>query len=182
MVTRRKILGFGAAAAASLLVTRPALASASAPRKLKFHNIHTGENLATTYWADGRYIPDALGDIKRILRDHRTGTEHDMDVRTLDILAELRRRLDTDEAIHVISGYRSPQTNAGLARAGHGVAKHSLHMVGEAVDIRVPGRDLALVRKAALAMKRGGVGYYPKSDFVHVDCGRVRHWGAKREV
>jgi len=181
-ITRRSILGLGAAAAASLIVVRPALASAAPERALKFYNTHTGERLATTYWADGAYIPEALGDIRKVLRDHRSGEEHDMDVRLLDLLSELRHELDTRDDFHIISGYRSPKTNGLMAKASHGVAKRSLHMTGEATDIRVPGRDLARVHKAALAMKRGGVGYYPASDFVHVDCGRVRHWGQARRA
>lgn len=181
-MTRRNILSLGAAAAASLVVARPAIASVAPERALAFHNTHTGERLAATYWANGAYVPEALSDIRKVLRDHRSGEEHDMDVRLLDLLSELRHKLDTREPFHVISGYRSPKTNGLMAKASHGVAKRSLHMVGEAIDIRVPGRDLARVHKASLALKRGGVGYYPASDFVHVDCGRVRQWGQARKV
>jgi uncharacterized protein YcbK (DUF882 family) len=177
--SRRNILGLGAAAAASLIVTRPALAVSAAPRVLKFRNTHTGESLATTYWADGAYVPEALDEIKKVLRDHRNGAEHVIDRRLLDLLVDLRTKLDTGEHFEVISGYRSPQSNALMHKASHGVAKHSLHMEGQAIDIRIPGRDLKLVHRAALSMKRGGVGYYPASDFVHVDCGRVRQWGQR---
>ncbi len=107
---------------------------------------------------------------------------HDMDTHLLDLLVVLRGKLDTAEPYHVISGYRSPKTNGVLARASHGVAKRSLHMEGRAIDIRVPGRDLKLVHGAALALRRGRVGYYPKTDFVHVDVGKVRHWRQGREV
>lgn len=182
VITRRGVLALGATAAASVILPRPSIASVATPRMLKFYNTHTGESLSTTYWADGVYIPDALRDVKKLLRDHRSGDEHHIDVRLLDLLAELRHKLDTHEPYHVISGYRSPKTNSLLARASHGVAKHSLHMVGEAIDIRVPGRDLARVHKAALSLRRGGVGYYPASDFVHVDVGRVRQWGPKHEA
>ena len=180
-ITRRRVLGLGATAAVSMIVARPARASAVAPaaRSLKLYNIHTGENLATTYWADGAYVPEALHDIKRVLRDRRSGEEHEIDVRLLDLLVDLQRKLETAEPFSVICGYRSPRTNAKMAKAHSGVANHSLHMIGEAIDIRVPGRDLAHVHKAALSLKRGGVGYYPASDFVHVDVGPVRRWGVR---
>ena len=179
--TRRGILGLGAVAGMSIVVGRPAFASPP-PRTLKLRNIHTGESFGATYWADGAYLPDALRDIRKVLRDHRSGEEHDMHPRLLDLLAELRSRLDTGEPYDVISGYRSPKTNGLMRKAKHGVAKRSLHMTGEAVDIRVPGRDLAHVQKTALALRRGGVGYYPASDFVHVDVGQIRHWGPRREA
>lgn len=178
--TRRGFLGLGALATASLAFSRSAFSSVAQSRSLKLHNLHTGEQLATTYWADGSYIPGALGEIRKVLRDHRSGDQHDMDVNLLDLLAELRGKLETSEPFHVISGYRSPKTNGLMAKASHGVAKHSLHMVGKAIDIRVPGRDLARVHKAALALKRGGVGYYPASDFVHVDVGKLRQWSQRR--
>lgn len=180
-ITRRRVLGLGATAAVSLIVARPARASAIAPaaRSLKFYNIHTGENLATTYWADGAYVPEALRDIKRVLRDRRSGEEHKIDVRLLDLLVDLQRKLETDKPFSVICGYRSPRTNAKMVKAHSGVANHSLHMIGEAIDIRMPGQDLAHVHKAALSLKRGGVGYYPASDFVHVDVGPVRRWGVR---
>ena len=180
-ITRRRVLGLGATAAVSMIVARPARASAVAPaaRSLKLYNIHTGENLATTYWAEGVYVPEALHDIKRALRDRRSGEEHKIDVRLLDLLFDLQRKLETDKPFSVICGYRSPGTNAKMVKAHSGVANHSLHMIGEAVDIRVPGRDIAHVHKAALSLKRGGVGYYPASDFVHVDVGPVRRWGVR---
>jgi uncharacterized protein YcbK (DUF882 family) len=178
-ITRRGILGLGAVAGMSIVVGRPALASAP-PRVLRLRNIHTGESFAATYWADGAYVPDALGEIRRVLRDHRSGETHEISPRLLDLLADLRAGLDTVEPFEVISGYRSPKTNGLMRKAKHGVAKRSLHMTGEAIDIRLPGRDLARLNKAALSLGRGGVGFYPKSDFVHVDVGPVRRWGQPR--
>ncbi len=180
--TRRGFLGTASLAVASLAIVRPGMASVSAPRKLEFHNTHTGESLAATYWADGAYVPEAMAAIKKVLRDHRDGAEHDIDPKLLDLLVVLRGKLDTTARYEVISGYRSPHSNGLMHEASSGVAKHSLHMEGRAIDIRVPGRDLTLVHNAALALKGGGVGYYPASDFVHVDCGKVRHWGQRREA
>ena len=179
--TRRGFFGLGAGAA-TLALTKPALAAGPSRRALKFHNTHTGEVFAATYWANGAYVPEALAGIKKVLRDHRNGAEHDIDTRLLDLLVVLRGKLDTTSHFEVISGYRSPESNAKMHKASGGVAKHSLHMQGEAIDIRVPGRDLAVVHKAALVLKGGGVGYYPASDFVHVDCGRVRHWQQGRDA
>ena len=117
-----------------------------------------------------------MSDINRVLRDHRNGQKHEIDRRLLDLLCELRLKLDTTQPLHIISGYRSPATNALLHSKSDGVATRSLHMLGKAADIRIPGRELSLLRKTALSMKAGGVGYYPESDFVHVDVGRVRTW------
>jgi uncharacterized protein YcbK (DUF882 family) len=145
-------------------------------RTLFLHNLHTGESARTTYWAEGRYIADGLGRIGWLLRDFRSGEVHAIDQRLLDLLVTLSGRLGTREPFEVISGYRSPATNAMLAATTGGVAAASLHMAGMAIDIRVPGRPLARVRDAARSLEGGGVGYYPASDFVHVDVGRVRAW------
>jgi uncharacterized protein YcbK (DUF882 family) len=181
-VDRRSFLKTGVVA----LFSAPALAeAATAPpsalaklseRTLSFYNLHTGESLKTVYWQTGAYLPSSLADINRVLRDHRTDEKHDIDKQLLDLLCDLRLRLDTRESLQIISGYRSPATNALLHAKSDGVATHSLHMDGKAVDIRIRGRALSLLRKTALAMKAGGVGYYPSSDFVHVDIGRVRSW------
>lgn len=174
---RRRLLTAGAA---TLLATcLPAAARAipqPAARSLEFLHLHTGERLRTTYWHDGTYVPDARADIDQVLRDFRTGDVAPIDPKLLDLLHALRRRLDTNAPFHVISGYRSPATNAMLAANSGGVAKKSLHMQGMAIDIRLPGRNLDEVRRGARALQRGGVGYYPGSDFVHVDTGRVRFW------
>jgi uncharacterized protein YcbK (DUF882 family) len=179
---RMPILGrrnFLAAAGASLFVPRPALAvSESGVRRLAFENLHTGEKLKVEYWAEGQYQQDALALVNHVLRDFRSGEVHPIAPQLLDLLSMLRARLETTESISVISGYRSPATNAML-RGEHehsGVATKSLHMQGMAIDLRIAGRSLAAVRTAALAQRLGGVGYYPQSDFVHVDVGRVRTW------
>lgn len=158
-----------------LLAARNVCADA-APRTLGFLSTHTGERLRTTYWADGRYEPEALQEINRVLRDHRTGDVRDMDVNLLDLLHQLESHLRVGEPFHVISGYRSPATNAFLAAESNGVAKHSLHLEGRAIDIRLPAVPLAQLRRAALSLQQGGVGYYPSLGFVHVDTGRIRTW------
>lgn len=145
-------------------------------KSLNFLNLHTGERLQATYWKDGHYIDGACAEIDKVLRDFRTDEITPIDRSLLDLLHALHRHLDADAPYHVISGYRSRRTNATLAANSGGVAKKSLHMRGMAIDIRLPGRELADVRRAARAMKRGGVGYYPASDFVHLDVGRVRFW------
>jgi len=160
---------------ASLLVPVGRAAAADA-RVLALRSLHTGEFVRATYWAAGRYVRDGLIGIDRLLRDHRSNTVHPIDRRLLDVLGALRDRLETREAFEVISGYRSPATNARLVASTSGVASTSLHVVGMAVDIRVPGRPLAAVRDAAKALAAGGVGFYPDSNFVHVDVGRVRYW------
>jgi len=175
---RRELLVWGASAFAAT-VAKPAVAMRGGGdrRKLAFYNLHTGESLDTVYWAEGAYVAEALKDVDRVLRDFRTGDIHPIDRRLLDLLARLRAALASDEAFHVISGYRSPRTNAMLAANSEGVAVHSLHLDGMAIDIRVPGRTLAALREAAVALQGGGVGYYRASDFIHVDVGRVRRWG-----
>jgi uncharacterized protein YcbK (DUF882 family) len=147
-------------------------------RRLAFYNTHTSEKVDVVYWADGEYVADALNAIDRILRDHRTGEVASMDRDLLDLLYELRAVLDTSEPIHVISGYRSPASNEYLRGRSlqSGVAQKSQHMEGNAVDIRIPGRALEAVRAAAVTLKQGGVGFYPDSDFVHVDVAAVRYW------
>jgi uncharacterized protein YcbK (DUF882 family) len=169
---------FLAGAVSAMAFARPALADTGKPRTLAFDNLHTGERLSVEYWTEGSYVPDALTSINHLLRDFRTGDVHVMEPRLLDLLNILQTRLETTSPFAVISGYRSPTTNAAL-RAEHehsGVASKSLHMQGMAIDIRVAGRSLEAVHKTALALQAGGVGYYPQSDFVHVDVGRVRTW------
>jgi uncharacterized protein YcbK (DUF882 family) len=176
-LSRRRLLGFVIAGSVAS-IAKPAFAAlaAGAPRKLAFYNLHTGEAFTATYWAGGHYIADQLRSIDRVLRDFRTGDIAPIDPDSLDLLHLLQRKLESNQQFHVISGYRSPKTNDMLHRASDGVASNSLHTVGKAIDIRIPGRSLADVRREALALRSGGVGYYPKSDFVHVDVGRVRSW------
>lgn len=176
---RRRVLrlGAGIVATGGLAMLGPSPALAAAPqRALSFHNLHTGESLNVTYWADGHHIPGALAEVNQILRDFRTEEIWPIDVRLLDLLHRVRQALDTQEPFHIISGYRSPATNKALRKGGSGVAKRSLHMQGKAIDVRVPGRPLRTLHKAAVALKSGGVGKYPKSNFVHMDVGRVRYW------
>jgi uncharacterized protein YcbK (DUF882 family) len=167
-------LAAGLAGRAGAKATPPA--PAGAERKLRLYNTHTGEQTNAVYWAEGRYQADGLADINRLLRDHRSGEVSEMDTGLLDLMCLLSARLDTQQRFEIISGYRSPASNALLREHSSGVAQHSLHMDGLAVDLRVPGRALADVRRIALALGGGGVGYYPASDFVHVDVGRVRSW------
>jgi len=145
-------------------------------RSLKFYNLHTGESLKTTYWENGSYVPEELDRVNYILRDFRANEVKPIDPALLDLLVRAQRRLGTSQPYQVISGYRSPLTNAMLHANSEGVAVHSLHIDGKAIDICVPGRSLAQVRGAALALQGGGVGYYPRSGFVHMDTGRVRFW------
>jgi len=176
--TRRSALGFVLAGALSSNFAAPALArrSQAGERALSLHNLHTGESLDVTYWADGGYVAPALREADQLLRDFRTDEVTRIDTRLLDLLHDLHGRLGSHEAYQVISGYRSPATNAKLAAQSSGVAKRSLHTRGMAIDIRLPDRELGDVRRAALAMKRGGVGFYAKSNFVHLDVGRPRSW------
>jgi uncharacterized protein YcbK (DUF882 family) len=173
---RRRLLQGALGLAGAAVMAPMARAAAASPRTLSLLNLHTGERLKATYFEGGDYVPDALEAMNNLLRDFRTGDVHPIAPNLLDLVATLQQRLETDATVHVISGYRSPQTNASLHARSGGVATHSLHMVGEAMDIRIPGVELADLRNAALGLQRGGVGYYPASDFVHVDVGRVRRW------
>lgn len=170
-------LGVGAAVAAAVLSPVDALAMIKAPaRQLAMQNLHTGESLKVEYWVKGRYSRDGLRAISRLLRDHRTGRVHPIDPRVLDILFQINRMMGSRGPVHIISGYRSPETNAMLRDASDGVAQNSFHMQGRAIDLRLPGRPLKQLRRAALSLRAGGVGYYPESEFVHVDTGPVRQW------
>jgi uncharacterized protein YcbK (DUF882 family) len=173
---RRGVLRGAIGLAGATLLGGTARAAAVAPRSLSLLNLHTGEALKATYFEAGEYLPDAMAALNHLLRDFRTGDVHPIAPGLLDLVTSLQGRLDTCRTVHVISGYRSPHTNAQLHERSDGVASHSLHMVGEAMDIRIPGVELANLRDAALGLQRGGVGYYPGSDFVHVDVGRVRRW------
>lgn len=155
--------------------TAPAPRAVSA-RLLSFVNTHTGDTFADSYWENGTYVPDAMAAINHVMRDHRSGETHEIDPRLLDQLHTLRGAVETTQPFQIISGYRSPVTNAALHEASSGVATRSLHMEGRAIDIRVRGVDTANLRDAALGLNAGGVGYYHASDFIHVDTGRVRRW------
>jgi len=177
MISRRTFLR-GLAVVPGVLLLEPGQASAvrTGSRALAFEHAHTGEKLSLVYWADGRYLPDALVRIDRFMRDHRTGQIHPIDPKLLDLLHEVQRRTGNRAPFEMISGYRSAATNERLRAQGHRVAKRSLHMVGKAIDLRLPDLNTRRLRDAAVAMRRGGVGYYARSNFVHLDTGRVRKW------
>ncbi len=176
---RRRLLG--------ALLTVPTLWVAGAGRRawsdelpsvrdLSLINTHTGESLHTRYFEAGAYIPQALAQLQHVLRDHRTGDAHPIDPQLFDVLHHLAARHDRDPHFEVISGYRSPASNEKLRSASTGVARRSLHMDGMAIDVRLSGVSCEKLRDAALSMASGGVGYYARSNFVHLDTGRVRAW------
>ncbi len=197
---RREFLKNGAVVLASLFLTGPAAAftpdsgepepqgtgpsgrivegppTAVRPRSLSFYNTHTGERFESVYWSEGYYLPGSLQEINHILRDFRTGEVREIDHSLLDLLHTLKTTTGTGEPFHIISGYRSAATNAMLRSHSDGVAAHSLHLQGKAIDIRLPRIGLRELRDLAARLGRGGVGYYPASDFVHVDVGRPRIW------
>lgn len=180
---RRQVLGGIARSAAAVTVLGsaavcPAYAAALPNvRSLSIHALNTGERLRATFYRSGRYDAVALGEIDHLLRDWRTGDIREIDRNLLDLLCLLHGRVGGSEPFHLISGYRSPATNAALAARSNGVARRSLHLQGMAADIRLPGCSLERLHQAAMEMKAGGVGLYTRSDFIHVDTGRVRYWG-----
>ncbi|MBY6188638.1 DUF882 domain-containing protein [Marinobacter hydrocarbonoclasticus] len=177
---RRRLLG--GAGATMMLAGLPGIAHASrqspdAPaRTLSFYNRHTGERTTADFWGEGHYQTEGLGQLDNILRDHRVNEVAPIDRGLYELVFLLAQKLDYHKEIHLISGYRSMKTNEMLAARSGGVAKRSYHTKAMAVDIAMPGIALADVRKAALALQGGGVGYYPRSGFVHLDTGRVRRW------
>jgi uncharacterized protein YcbK (DUF882 family) len=149
----------------------------SPPEKtVALYNTHTGESINAVYWFRGQYLPEAMSAVDRILRDHRTDEVKPIDPQLLDLLHAISEELDCTQPFDIISAYRSPATNAFLRFMSRRVAEHSLHMDGKAVDVRIPGRDSHTVRGVAMELGMGGVGYYPRSNFVHVDVGPVRYW------
>lgn len=176
MLTRRNFLGCSAASLATFMTPGVYAHGLRRERSLAFYNLHTGEHLTTNYWAEGRYLAKELRAINRLMRDHRSGEVTHMDPNLLDLLYALQLMTGKTTRYEIISAYRSPASNALLHRAGSGVAKHSLHMKGKAIDIRQPGMELKHLRRAALKLHAGGVGYYPQSNFIHVDTGRPRFW------
>lgn len=182
-ITRRDFLiRMGLVAAATGLASSPALGAVgdilTPERRISFYNTHTGEKLETVYWSGGKYLPDALSEINHILRDHRTGSVRPIDTSLLDLLYALNGKLCAKKPFHIISGYRTPETNKLLRHRSKKVASKSLHMKGKAIDIRLPGCDLSHLRQAALELKGGGVGMYSRSNFLHLDTGQFRIWGA----
>lgn len=177
---RRDILKLALVAAGAVL-TPAGISAATNPRyksfkNLAFYNTHTRERLHICYSRNGKYDIKALSKINHILRDHRSGQVKAIDTQLLELLNTLSLKTDPKKPFHVISGYRSPRTNQKLRKNSTGVASRSLHMQGKAIDIRIPGFKTRQLRNVARKMEAGGVGYYPESDFVHVDVGRVRYW------
>lgn len=175
--SRREILRYLAASGAILMMPA-ALANLpkEAPRQLSLYNLHTEEKLKATYWAEGEYQQDGLAEINHLLRDHRSGEQTDMDTQLLNLMFLLHEKAQSKQAFHIISGYRSPASNEMLRKSSTGVAQKSLHTLGMAVDLRLPGVKLETLRDMAVNLQAGGVGFYPKSDFIHIDTGRVRQW------
>jgi uncharacterized protein YcbK (DUF882 family) len=181
-LTRRKLLKVGLAGfagiAASFAGILPAAARETIGYTISIKNAHTGEVFKGVYRVGGYYVPRAFRQINHIMRDHYNGDAHPIDPRLVDVLAKLQKRCDCSEPLTVLSGYRSPATNAMLRRSSGNVAQNSYHMKGQAADIRVPGSPASTVRQVALTLAAGGVGYYPRREFIHVDTGDVRHWTA----
>lgn len=181
IITRRQFVRAGFAAALLCAAPWPAwarqLLDNSPERSLSLYNTHTGENLCkVVYWQQGCYLDDSLKNINHLLRDHRTNEIIRIDAGTLDMMFALREKFTIGKTFEIISGYRSPESNQLLRKTSSGVAKASYHTLGKAVDLRLPGVPLKTLRNAALQLKRGGVGYYPKSDFIHIDTGPIRAW------
>ncbi|MEJ5172638.1 MAG: YcbK family protein [Hydrogenothermaceae bacterium] len=159
----------------SLLLTERSFAFNS-ERSLYLYNIHTGEYVKEVYWENGIYNTEALKKINYLLRDHRTGDVKEIDINLIELLNEINSQLQNKKPIHIISGYRSPFSNEFLRKVSSGVAKNSMHILGKAADISIPGIPLHIVREVAINIGKGGVGYYPTSNFVHIDIGRFRVW------
>lgn len=174
-LNRRQILHMGTLFIATSL--SPSLGwSHHLQRSLKLHNALTGENLKVEYWADGEFVPDALKELNRFLRDPHNGKVTEIDPKLFHFIYEIARELEANDTINIMSGYRSPATNDRLRRRNSAAAKGSFHVKGQAVDIRIPGHNTKSVRRVALDLKQGGVGYYPRSRYVHIDTGPVRSW------
>jgi uncharacterized protein YcbK (DUF882 family) len=183
MPTRRQFLQIGVAASALLLAPWNAWAKVGKmitelpERTVNLYNVNTGEMLSRfIYWQDGNYIKEALGEISYLLRDHRTDEVKQIDELVIDQIFSLSRTFETLRPFEIISGYRSEETNQELRHRSRRVAKHSLHIEGRAIDLRLPGVSVKQLRAAALSLRDGGVGYYPKRGFVHIDSGPVRFW------
>ena len=181
-LSRRRLLGIFAAGIVAAAPTYSNafsfLRGAGDIRRIKMHSGRSGESIDMIYWIDGKYIPEAMQEISHFMRDVRTGTTRAVDPRTIDIMAAAHRMMDVSEPYMMLSGYRSPKTNAMLRSQSSGVARNSLHMVGKAADLRLKSRSVSQMYKAAAACNAGGVGKYSRSNFVHMDCGPIRHWGA----
>ncbi len=180
-ISRRALLGAFAATAVSAAPTfahaAGFLRGSGDIRRIRMYSGRTGERIDMIYWIDGKYIKDSVKEINYFMRDWRTDQVKSIDLRTIDIMAAAHNLLDVNEPYMMLSGYRSPQTNAMLRRRSRGVAKNSLHMRGQAADLRLASRSVSQMANAAAACRAGGVGRYSRSNFVHMDCGEVRTWG-----
>ena len=179
-IDRRTFLGFGIITAASCIMPGATIASVNnllePERRLCLLNLHTKEDINIAYWKNGEYIPDALNQLNHIFRDHYNGLVKKIDTDLFDFLFAIQQQIQCTEPFHLISGYRSKKTNERLRKQKGTAARKSLHIYGKAADIRLPDQKLKILRSAAYKLKGGGVGYYPKSNFVHVDVGNVRFW------
>lgn len=182
LINRRGLLGvFAATTVAAAPVMANAfgfLRGAGDMRRIKMYSGRTGESVDLVYWVDGKYIREALNEVNIFMRDWRSGQAIGIDPRTIDVAAASHRLLQTNEPYMMLSGYRSPQTNAMLRRQSSGVAQNSLHMVGKAADLRLKSRSVNQIFQAAASCRAGGVGRYNRSNFVHMDCGQLRTWGS----
>ena len=169
-VVRTVLLAIGMAAVSTLS------GNTGGERTLRFFHTHTGDSLRVVYFRQGEYDPEAFADIRVFLADWRDGEQHDLDPGLMDILWQLQQATGSIETWEVISAYRSPKTNKLLRSRSSGVASKSQHLLGKAIDVRLRGLDLKELHASARNLKLGGVGFYPASDFVHVDTGRVRYW------
>lgn len=181
-ISRRALMGVFAATAVSAAPTFSMAAGflrgAGDVRRLRMYSGRTGERMDTIYWIDGDYVAEAVREVSVFMRDWRNGQAVAIDTRTMDIMAATHRLLEVNEPFMLLSGYRSPQTNAMLRETSSGVARNSLHMRGQASDLRLDGRSVNQIARAALSCQAGGVGRYSGSGFVHMDCGAVRSWGS----
>ncbi len=179
MLNRRHFLRQAACLGVAGLTGLPAgraMASAGEDKTLRLYNIHTGEYLTTTFWAEGQYQDAEVQMLDALLRDHRANQAMAMQRELYEKMYYLQQLFNSREPLYIVSGYRAPATNSGLRQVSDGVAENSLHMQGKAVDLRIPGVSHRHLHQAALAMRSGGVGYYPKSGYIHIDTGRVRSW------
>ncbi|MFT5785689.1 MAG: hypothetical protein ACI9KK_001038 [Ascidiaceihabitans sp.] len=181
-ITRRALLG---AFAATTVAAAPTFSNAAGLlrgagdiRRIRMFSGRTGEHIDMIYWIEGKYIKDAVKEVNYFMRDWRTDGVKTMDLRTIDVMAAAHNLLDANEPYMLLSGYRSPKTNAMLRSRSRGVAKNSLHMQGKAADLRLSTRSVSQMARAAVACRGGGVGRYSGSNFVHMDCGVVRAWGS----
>jgi uncharacterized protein YcbK (DUF882 family) len=179
-INRRTFLRFGIIAAVSCVIPGVTYASVNKllepERRICLHNLHTKEDINIAYWKNGDYVDDALHQLNYIFRDHYSGAVTTIDPKLFDFLFAIHQHIQSTEPFHLISGYRTKKTNEWLRRRNRNVSKRSLHIRGKAADIRLPEHKLKILRRAAYQLREGGVGYYPRSNFVHVDVGKVRFW------